>query len=529
MGAAQSGGADLDAETSGCPHGGGNGGHKRKPSAASGSGGEAGSSPTGTPMVDESAGSGCLWMRAALQPEMQVHPMAVTDTLKYSVTPPPQCPAHKQFQTGAAGTMQNPHENTNSRNANGSHSSLNQQPPSASGNGSGSRPGGASHKKNMSVSIGGAGSSAVGGDVIKATPRSSGAAGVASPTSPMPASSPQSPQSRLPIPSSPPFLGRPVQITSASPSRPKPINLGAGHSKNAPSTGTPVDTSSPPGTVNADAEWYGQAMILDSSDALWNAWMSTDSWLRPPWFVPNAAISAKDEALIKESIVALHAGEPFKEALRKENVKRQQARDREAALAAAGASKGLPSVSLPAFDPLTFLSFHFYEGLFFTLPAIRRQFKSPIEIQGKKMVETLVHMLTRFAAESRSNPDSDAHSLLMRQFKEMCRRHLRYQVKMNQYNMVGEALFHSLQYCIGEAWTPAMCSAWVRLYSFVVEQILGFMEQLAEEADDEKTRSFAMAAAAPPLTSSLLGLDARRPRGMSVGSEASSGSGFSSN
>lgn len=317
--------------------------------------------------------SGCLWIRAAMQPEQKVHPTAMIDTLKYSVTPPQHLSTHIQSADSNAANI-----NQDLRDNNGVSSARSP-----------------THQKNLSVSTGIDAS----GNLFRVA--------TSSPQSPQ---SPQSTQSHLFIPStSTPFLGRPVQIGTGLSSQAESMNLNSNSH------------------TSSSVQWHSHAMILDSSDALWNAWMTTESWLQPPWFVSGASVSAQDEALIKESIVALHTGKPYRDALRKETIKRQQQQAQNHA-----GQKNTSSVSLPAFDAITFLSFHFYEGLFFTLPAIRRQFKSPIEIQGKKMVETLVHMLTRFATESRSNCGSDTHIQLMEQFKDMCRRHLKYNVKMNQ-------------------------------------------------------------------------------------------------
>ena len=117
-----------------------------------------------------------------------------------------------------------------------------------------------------------------------------------------------------------------------------------------------------------------------------------------------------------------------------------------------------------------------------SVPSIRSQFRSEIAVQGKRMVDVMVSLLLRMAVAARTGPNTEEYASLRKQCREFVRRHRDYGVLINQYNIVGEALIHSLHTCIGEeGFGAATRTAWLRLYSFVVAQVSVFDEQLRGE------------------------------------------------
>lgn len=119
------------------------------------------------------------------------------------------------------------------------------------------------------------------------------------------------------------------------------------------------------------------------------------------------------------------------------------------------------------------------EGLFMSVPSIRRQFKSDVSVQGKRMVDVMMSLMLRMAVAARTGPASAEYAQLQSQCRAFVDRHLDYGVTINQYNLVGEALFHSLHMCIGdEGFTDATRAAWIRLYSFVLQQVSGLFDEL---------------------------------------------------
>lgn len=125
-----------------------------------------------------------------------------------------------------------------------------------------------------------------------------------------------------------------------------------------------------------------------------------------------------------------------------------------------------------------------------SVPSIRNQFRSEVAVQGKRMVDVMVSLLLRMAVAARTGPGSEEYKQLRLQCRQFVKRHREYGVLINQYNIVGEALLHSLHTCIGdEGFNAATRTAWIRLYSFVVQQVAVFDEELRAEGPQPKEGS----------------------------------------
>lgn len=96
----------------------------------------------------------------------------------------------------------------------------------------------------------------------------------------------------------------------------------------------------------------------------------------------------------------------------------------------------------------------FYERLFATTPALRPLFKSSIEEQAQKLIDTLALVIGNL-----TNPAGLAGML-----ERLGRRHSGYGVKNEHYAIVGEALVWSLQKTLGADFTPPLRDAWIALY-----------------------------------------------------------------
>lgn len=123
-----------------------------------------------------------------------------------------------------------------------------------------------------------------------------------------------------------------------------------------------------------------------------------------------------------------------------------------------------------------------------SVPSIRSQFRSEVAVQGKRMVDVMVSLLLRMAVAARK-PDTLEYKQLRMQCKVFVARHREYGVLINQYNIVGEALLHSLTQCIGEdVFNDATRTAWLRLYSYVVQQVAFFDEEIRAEGPQEGSK-----------------------------------------
>ena len=97
----------------------------------------------------------------------------------------------------------------------------------------------------------------------------------------------------------------------------------------------------------------------------------------------------------------------------------------------------------------------FYDRLFTIAPEVRPLFKSDVEAQSRKLMDTLavaVNMLR----------DKDA---LLAVLADLGRRHRGYGVEAAHYAKVGEALLWTLEKGLGPAFDAPTRAAWVSLYA----------------------------------------------------------------
>jgi nitric oxide dioxygenase len=98
----------------------------------------------------------------------------------------------------------------------------------------------------------------------------------------------------------------------------------------------------------------------------------------------------------------------------------------------------------------------FYTRLFETDPALKPLFAhTDIEAQGRKLMAALGFVVAHL----------DRPEELMPAAQELALRHVRYGVRPQHYDTVGEALFWTLERGLGEAFTPAIRDAWAQAYA----------------------------------------------------------------
>lgn len=113
----------------------------------------------------------------------------------------------------------------------------------------------------------------------------------------------------------------------------------------------------------------------------------------------------------------------------------------------------------------------FYRRLFELRPDYRRLFPDDMSSQKRKLVKMLAFVVKAVDWASDDwkadvNPSED----LMLVVLAMGRRHSAlYRIPDESYATVGEALVWTLDYGLGDAFTPPVKNAWVRLYTLVAQ------------------------------------------------------------
>jgi hemoglobin-like flavoprotein len=99
----------------------------------------------------------------------------------------------------------------------------------------------------------------------------------------------------------------------------------------------------------------------------------------------------------------------------------------------------------------------FYERLFYMAPSLRALFPADMRDQKRKLMVMIAAIVQGLA-------DLDT---LVPQLLELGARHATYGVKDHHYKIVGEALIWTLERGLGNAFTPDVETAWVRVYRLV--------------------------------------------------------------
>ena len=110
----------------------------------------------------------------------------------------------------------------------------------------------------------------------------------------------------------------------------------------------------------------------------------------------------------------------------------------------------------------------FYQRLFEIAPEYRSLFKNNIKKQGAMLMSTL-----GLAVGSLNNLEA-----ILPAVQSLGRRHAGYGVTAEHYQPVAEAFLWTLDYYLGEAFTPELKDAWVEAYTILA----GLMIEASSEA-----------------------------------------------
>ena len=111
----------------------------------------------------------------------------------------------------------------------------------------------------------------------------------------------------------------------------------------------------------------------------------------------------------------------------------------------------------------------FYERLFYIAPSLRKMFPEDMRDQKRKL---MVMMAT--AVQGLTNLDWLAPRLMT-----LGAQHVGYGVKDFHYKSVGEALIWTLERGLGNAFTPEVERAWVRVYLLVAATMQAGADEVA--------------------------------------------------
>ena len=99
----------------------------------------------------------------------------------------------------------------------------------------------------------------------------------------------------------------------------------------------------------------------------------------------------------------------------------------------------------------------FYRNLFTLDPALRPLFHTTIELQGRKLMDSLAYTVATLEEPEKLVPALEA----------MGRRHVTYGTKNEHYATVVQAMLQTLDDCLEQSFTPAVKAAWVKALGFV--------------------------------------------------------------
>ena len=109
----------------------------------------------------------------------------------------------------------------------------------------------------------------------------------------------------------------------------------------------------------------------------------------------------------------------------------------------------------------------FYKRLFEIDPSLRTLFRSNMEEQGRKLMDTLGVIVGHLRWLDRIMPG----------IRALGARHAQYGVKRHDYAVVGQALIDTLQIGLGAGFTADVAEAWLAAYTVLADAMTAGQEQ----------------------------------------------------
>jgi hemoglobin-like flavoprotein len=112
----------------------------------------------------------------------------------------------------------------------------------------------------------------------------------------------------------------------------------------------------------------------------------------------------------------------------------------------------------------------FYRRLFELDPSLRSLFRTNMEEQGRKLMDTLGVIVGHLRWLDRIMPG----------IRALGARHMQYGVKDSDYPVVGQALIDTLQIGLGAGFTAEVSEAWLAAYTLLAKAMTSEAEEEAE-------------------------------------------------
>lgn len=104
----------------------------------------------------------------------------------------------------------------------------------------------------------------------------------------------------------------------------------------------------------------------------------------------------------------------------------------------------------------------FYKRLFESAPYLKPMFSESIPVQSKKLMTMISYVINRL----------DKLDTILEDVKQLARRHVKYGVQEEHYELVGAALLWTLEQALANLWTNEVKQAWANCYGLLSSAML---------------------------------------------------------
>lgn len=114
----------------------------------------------------------------------------------------------------------------------------------------------------------------------------------------------------------------------------------------------------------------------------------------------------------------------------------------------------------------------FYKRLFESAPYLKPMFSESIPVQPKKLMTMIGYVINRL----------DKLDTILEDIKNLARRHAKYGVQEEHYELVGAALLWTLEQALAALWTNEVKQAWANCYGLLSSAMLQATAEAPEHA-----------------------------------------------
>jgi hemoglobin-like flavoprotein len=114
----------------------------------------------------------------------------------------------------------------------------------------------------------------------------------------------------------------------------------------------------------------------------------------------------------------------------------------------------------------------FYKRLFESAPYLKPMFSESVPVQSKKLMAMIGYVINRL----------DKLDTILEDIKQLARRHVKYGVQQEHYELVGAALLWTLEQALAALWTNEVKLAWANCYQLLSSAMLQATVEQPEQA-----------------------------------------------